>query len=93
MKYLKHIDHLKEKIQKRNSSFQSGVFWIAAASTSSVVLRDSKSLWTLALIFFLIPLAFQFAALQFAFLLVLGFSILSLSLTRMANSFFRAVKI
>jgi len=93
VKYLRHIDHLKEKIQIRNSSFQSGVFWIMSASISSFVLHDSRRLWTLALIFILIPLTFQFAALQFAFLIVLGFSILSLSATRLANNFFRAAKI
>jgi len=93
VRYLRHIDRLKERIKLRNSNFQSGVFWITSASTASFVLRDSKKLWTLALIFFLVPLAFQFAALQFAFLTVLGFTILSLSVTRMANSFLRVARI
>lgn len=90
---LRYIDGLKDAIAKRNTRFQSGVFWITSASVSSFSQRDSRKLWMLALIFFLVPLACQFAALQFAFLTVLGFSVLSLSLTRLANNFLRVAKI
>jgi hypothetical protein len=90
---LRYIDHLKHAIAKRNDRFQSGVFWIATASVSSFSQRDSRKLWMLTLILFLVPLAFQFAALQFAFLTVLGFSVFSLSVTRLANSFLRVARI
>lgn len=89
---LRYIDRLRESIDQRNAKFQRGVFFITSTSISSFIHRDSKQLWTLALILFLVPLSFQFAALQFAFLTVLGFSILSLALTRLANSFLRVAR-
>jgi len=61
---------------------------VIAMSTSSL---GSRARGTPFLILFLVPLAIQFAALQFAFIVLLGFFSLSLLTYRFANQFLRVM--
>ena len=83
---LRYIYKLRNSIDRRNTNFYGGLYWLA--SLSSV----SKRAIALSL-FFIAVLALRFAAYQFAELSLLGFSLLGLFLYRFANTFFRATSI
>lgn len=79
---LRYIDKLRVSIDRRNTNFCRGFYWLASLSTVS------KKTIALPLLFIAI-LALRFAAFQFAELSLLGFSLLGLSFYRLINIFFR----
>ena len=83
-KVLRKIDKVKASIASRNTRFLGGLYWIASFST--FVGKRARGVPFLLLI---LPLAIQFAALQFAFMVLLGFFTLSLFAYRFANRFLR----
>ena len=82
---LRYIDGIKESISRRNLRFLRGFSYLTAS------LRSSTNAKILSL-FLIIAFCLHFAAFQFGMLVALGFFSLELSLYRLANTFFRAVK-
>jgi hypothetical protein len=87
-KVLRKIDEVKESIASQNARFFRGFYCVMAMSTSSL---GKRALGAPFLILFIVPLAIQFAALQFAFLVLLGFFSFSLLTYRFANRFLRVM--
>jgi hypothetical protein len=82
----RYIDSVRESISKRNLNFLRGIYWL----TSFI---DSSRAAMIFSIFFLVAFALNFAALQFGLILVLGFCSLQLAFYRLANAFFRFIRI
>jgi hypothetical protein len=81
----RYIDGVRESISKRNLNFLRGIYWL----TSFI---NSSRLAMIFTIFFLIIFALNFAALQFGLIVLLGFCSLQLAFYRIANAFFRFVR-
>lgn len=83
---LRYIDKLRASIDRRNTNFCRGFYWLASLTT--------VSRRTIALpLFFIAILALRFAAFQFAELSLLGFSLAGLFFYRSANTFLRVTTI
>ena len=87
-KVLRKIDEIKESIASTNARFFRGFYCVLAMSRSSL---EKRARGAPLLLLFIVPLAIQFAALQFAFIVLLGFFSFSLLTYRFANGFLRVV--